>query len=361
MNRFLRLSACVLVAAVAAAAGEAGAPDPGEGVFRAKGCGDCHSLEAGSPNPKGPPLWFAGSKFRPEWLGRWLAMPDRVRPLEYGGLQVPAAGAPPHRALPPEEAKAVAGFLAGRTGPGGAAAAGPVGAGPPSPERQSALFSARSECRACHRAWDEEIGWVGGFSGPVLAGAGERLQPAWVLSFLRDPRRYEPDGRMPNLSHLYREGADLQNLAAAVAALPGGPAPGRIPEGIEGTGLPADASPPRSTFLRYCAQCHGPDGRGTGPNGNEALASLGRVVKKDLSVSQRPRDTVVEIIRDGGRAVSGNPVMPSWSGTLSAGEIDDLAGFVISLRAGAPRPPPRPETEEEERREHGGAGAGGGE
>jgi len=58
----------------------------GEG-FLTERCGSCHQLDppadpslAARTQRKGPPLFYAGNKFRQDWLVSWLQKPSRIRP-----------------------------------------------------------------------------------------------------------------------------------------------------------------------------------------------------------------------------------------------------------------------------------------
>jgi mono/diheme cytochrome c family protein len=65
--------------------------DPGKAVFEQK-CAACHAMQPGAKltvkerlKVKGTPLWFAGSKFRRDWLAAWLTRPRRC--WEWSGTQ----------------------------------------------------------------------------------------------------------------------------------------------------------------------------------------------------------------------------------------------------------------------------------
>ncbi|MDP6883762.1 MAG: cytochrome c [Rhodospirillales bacterium] len=92
----------------------------------------------------------------------------------------------------------------------------------------------------------------------------------------------------------------------------------------------ATAEETAKVFKFYCAQCHGLEGKGDGPN-----------VTKDFPVSPRDFTNAKEmnklsdadlknVILDGGPAVSKSPMMPPWGKTLSDADVD---GLVKHLRA----------------------------
>lgn len=177
-------------------------PEAGKGIFEAKGCGQCH-VTAGPVDPlpvaertaiKGPPLWFAGSKFQQDWLVSWLAKPTPIRRVRYASLE---KGANDHPALAAGEAADVASYLSTLSDP--EPAAGVVEASKLSRRKAfkaEKLFSKKQVCWGCH-LYPSKQGEIGGFSGPSLVGAGARLKGDWVYAFLKDSLRYYPNGRMP--------------------------------------------------------------------------------------------------------------------------------------------------------------------
>ncbi|MFA5549725.1 MAG: hypothetical protein WDA10_14370, partial [Porticoccaceae bacterium] len=88
------LTAALLLGAVAPLA--AAAAGDGEALAR-DNCAGCHALERPDyqalghgerATRKGPPLYYAGNKFRAQWLEAWLQKPERLRPA---GVFPPAA------------------------------------------------------------------------------------------------------------------------------------------------------------------------------------------------------------------------------------------------------------------------------
>lgn len=193
-----------LIALAALLASTTVAADAGQGqkLFDSNKCAACHQMTgpvalvpiAQRAQIKGPPLWFAGSKFKPEWLSAWLAAPKPIARVKYGTLEL---GSNPHPALPAAQASEVAGYLMTRVD--AQVKTGAVDAAAPS---RRALFSAetlfakKQVCFGCHQ-YPGKGGPVGGFSGPSLVEAGKRLNPDWILAYLKDNVRYYPNGRMP--------------------------------------------------------------------------------------------------------------------------------------------------------------------
>lgn len=104
--------------------------------------------------------------------------------------------------------------------------------------------------------------------GPDLTNVGARRSPEWNRLHLLDPQAVNPGSRMPSYAHLFAgDGAAGSALVAYLGSLGAERAaelraaqadwrPGLVTEtGSGGSRL----------FLRLCAGCHGPEGRGDGP------------------------------------------------------------------------------------------------
>ncbi len=180
--------------------------------FLAERCSTCHQLEPPA-NPslvvrterKGPPLFYAGNKFRREWLEAWLQAPARIRPagdfppahIKNGekGDEVDKASLIDHPVLPPGEAAMAAELLAGKTANSvliAAEAFEPVRISKRMGEMDFVKFKG---CAACHKDTPK----YGGVSGPELYTAWQRLKPEFITSYIRDPAAWEPRTLMPNL------------------------------------------------------------------------------------------------------------------------------------------------------------------
>ena len=184
----------------------------GEGIFKAKKCSECHATSGPSKiatiedweKRKGPDLWFAGSKFQQAWLESWMAAPTPLRGVKWNTLE---PNTEKHAALSGKEVHEVAEYLMSLKDKDVAA-----GAANPNVSKPQAkiLFEKKNACNACHQVKSGSK-TMGGVSGPTFVGAKDRLQPDWVVSFLKVSNRYEPKGRMPNFSHL--SDADVSTLA----------------------------------------------------------------------------------------------------------------------------------------------------
>jgi len=168
-------------------------------------CLSCHQIDGVGGDISTAPLTAEGSKVRQSWLAGFLKLPTTVRPiLEERMIQLQ---------MPDEERAFIAGF-AENVLRNDSIPAEIFPAAPPADqvERGRRLFHERYGCQACHM-----IGGKGGFYGPVLDGAGERLKTGWIYSWLKGPQRWRADAREPDYG---LDDADARALTAYVATLP---------------------------------------------------------------------------------------------------------------------------------------------
>ncbi len=184
------------------------------GLLKKYNCASCHALTGSAPSTlaeiwqrKGPDLFYAGNKYRQEWLETWLQHPKRIRPtgmfymdhIKPGPKRdmVKASTLTKHIKLSAADAKSIATVLmsmkantslikAEKHNPG--ISPGPLG---------EMMFDKIYGCMACHQI---EPGF-GGMSGPEIYTAGKRLTPEFMLSYIRSPQAWDPKIWMPN-AHL---------------------------------------------------------------------------------------------------------------------------------------------------------------
>lgn len=171
---------------------------------------------------KGPDLYYAGAKFNQEWLVAWLQNPTTIRA---GGAMfvhavkpgadrsidtIDAAKVTPHPKLSAADAKAAAELLMALK-PEGLVTAG-AHKGEPGGSMASMLFSKLRGCTSCHAAKPGDPP----LSGPELYSAGARLQPDFMLAYMKDPQRFDPHTWMPTLG---LTDADMQKLTSYLSTL----------------------------------------------------------------------------------------------------------------------------------------------
>lgn len=202
-------AAAFLLGLLLAASAARGAEDGG--VILANRCAGCHDLKGPAPSTlkalwarKGPDLFYAGNKYRQEWLVAWLQKPQRIRPagefyedhIKRGAKsdEIDPSTLSDHVALDGQEAAAVAGALM-RLAPNAALIeAEKIEPGRISKSMGEMVFDKFLGCLACHQV---EPGY-GGLSGPELYTAARRLQPQFIASYVRNPQAWDPKIWMPN-------------------------------------------------------------------------------------------------------------------------------------------------------------------
>jgi len=201
--RALLLSGLLVLAA------KAGATD-GAALLQQQ-CAACHNLTGPAPANlaqlwarKGPDLFYAGNKYRKEWLVSWLQSPTRIRPAGefyedhiHRGAQsdeVDASTLPAHAKLSAADAEAVAAELMRLKPMDQLIAQEKIEPGTVSRSMGEMAFDKFLGCMACHEIAPDR----GGLSGPELYDAGRRLQPEYVASYIRRPRAWDPKIWMPN-------------------------------------------------------------------------------------------------------------------------------------------------------------------
>jgi mono/diheme cytochrome c family protein len=189
-------------------------------------CSACHALTKPTDTSldrlwtrKGPDLWYAGSKFKADWLTAWLQNPTPIRPAGYPYFKTVKEGPDhdvpdpskitPHPKLDKAAAEAATAALMQLKAPDLV----PAGAfkGSMSGARMGALsFKKLRGCISCHQGEDGK----GGFSGPELTDAGARLQPDFIAAYTADPQKFDPHIWMPTLN---LKDKDIQRLTAYLA------------------------------------------------------------------------------------------------------------------------------------------------
>lgn len=214
-----KLASIFFLATLCASAANAATDNP---FLAGNGCAACHNLSGPAPatlkalwERKGPDLFYAGNKYKAEWLVQWLQKPTRIRPagMFFGNHvkpgtkadEVDASSLTQHPTLTEVDAKAATTELMKLTGRGDLIKQGDYQVGSIAPSMGEMLFDKFRGCLACHEI---EAGY-GGLSGPEVYTAGKRLQEDWLVSFLRNPQAWNPKTFMPN-KHL--SDTDLQKL-----------------------------------------------------------------------------------------------------------------------------------------------------
>jgi mono/diheme cytochrome c family protein len=194
----------------------------GRELFRERGCVNCHMGTTGDKDMAwvgrvGPDLRRIGEKTNPEWTRHWIENPWDFRPStrmpRFFGLEnrvddamkIDVGGS--HELRDPIEVEAISTYLFISSklreqklteAPQGDAAAG------------KDLFAIVG-CVACHATREMPKGqnFELNTHGPDLSRVGEKVNPAWLYNWLKNPRHYWAETKMPNMRLTDVEAANL--------------------------------------------------------------------------------------------------------------------------------------------------------
>jgi mono/diheme cytochrome c family protein len=175
-----------------------GAPAPskhvasGEQIVKTT-CVQCHRIdEAPAPRrtKKAPDLIWAGNKYQRDWLEGWLQNPDfKHYPVGYDFRPERKSR---HLALPADQAKEVAGFLAKLKD--ARITEGVMKPATPDQLARGEKLYREHGCQNCHLTPAKTgKGYVGGTSSTSFIKLGDRLNADWVYRFNQNPDDFEPD------------------------------------------------------------------------------------------------------------------------------------------------------------------------
>jgi mono/diheme cytochrome c family protein len=187
-----------------------------------------------------------------------------------------------------------------------------------------ALLRDRLPCLGCH-----QLGGSGGRIGPDLTTVAQRRSPAFIRAMIADPQGTVPGTVMPKTPMP----AEVLDLVASYLATREMPAqapldPTRLPPGAPRP-TPADGA---ALYARYCATCHGPAGKGDGPNARY-LPIPPAIHASAERMSLRPDDVLYDMIAGGGYIMNRSNRMPAFGETLRPDEIGALVAHIRVLCA----------------------------
>jgi mono/diheme cytochrome c family protein len=97
---------------------------------------------------------------------------------------------------------------------------------------------------------------------------------------------------------------------------------------LQGQGFGAS---PVENYKWYCAQCHGLNGKGDGPNATKEQPVTPRDHTDTKGMSKLTDADIENVIRDGGKATGKSTMMPPWSKTMTETEIKELVKYLRQL------------------------------
>jgi len=94
---------------------------------------------------------------------------------------------------------------------------------------------------------------------------------------------------------------------------------------------PVQAAETEQLFKFYCAQCHGLEGKGNGPNVGKEFPVDPRNFTKSDEMEKLSDADIKNVILDGGPSMSKSPMMPPWGKTLTEEDVDGLVKYLRKL------------------------------
>jgi len=150
-------------------------------VYQRYRCYACHRFN-GYGGTLAPDLSYEGSRAQKKWIADFLKNPQTIRPTLILRM--------PQFSMPDKDAAVAAELLS--------TAMQKPGANPESVDSRQftpamvstgkQLYEVKYRCQSCHT-----IGGTGSYVGPNLNNSGNRLTPAWIEAWLRNPQDLQPD------------------------------------------------------------------------------------------------------------------------------------------------------------------------
>jgi mono/diheme cytochrome c family protein len=171
----------------------------GEYLFEQLGCHGCHLVAGYEDLGKvGPNLQRVSAKVDPAWMVSWIKDPYQFRPRTKM----------PNFMFSDEQATAVAAYIWSSSKADGATwldtRPDPGGISPQDPTvvaKGKELFDSVG-CRACHAITPDEVATPVGTNkdwGPNLGNVAQKESGRFIYWWIKDPRGYNPNSRMPSL------------------------------------------------------------------------------------------------------------------------------------------------------------------
>ena len=96
-----------------------------------------------------------------------------------------------------------------------------------------------------------------------------------------------------------------------------------------GFAAPGAAEDVEKVYDFYCAQCHGLNGDGKGPNVTENFPVTPRSFTNATEMTKLTDADIINVIREGGPISGKSPMMPPWGNTISEA---DMKALLVKIR-----------------------------
>ncbi|HEV8377043.1 MAG TPA: c-type cytochrome, partial [Candidatus Polarisedimenticolia bacterium] len=205
-----------------------GAPkwNQGRDLITRVGCFGCHKMKGFEGLRKaGPPLTRLTWKTNPEWVARWIEDPPAFRPStwmpKFFGLS--NASSPEDLARTRQEIRSIVAYLFEKPEAGGF----PKPPGNGEAARGEKLVTSIG-CLGCHAVsrLEKTPPTLRRRFGPNLDGIGSKARPEWIYAWVKNPKAYFPETRMPDLRLTDPEALDITAYLMTLTA-PQGWTPGQ--------------------------------------------------------------------------------------------------------------------------------------
>lgn len=163
-------------------------------IFQKYSCFKCHSLNyvGGS---MAPDLTIVGSQLNTKWMKEYFKIPYSVRPIVEERM--------PNLFISEKEVEILLNYF--NTALIADSLEIPIGLlQNRSVERGKSLFKEKYGCQGCHI-----IEGKGGYVGPTLDDAGDRLKPAYLFSWVMNPQKFKPNTIEPRTGMSAQEAFDI--------------------------------------------------------------------------------------------------------------------------------------------------------
>ncbi len=175
----------------------------GRRLVRTLGCFGCHKIEGFEHLWKvGPNLEHVGTKLEKDWIVRWLQNPKAFRPTTHMPriFHLSNTGSAEDREKSQATIAGITAYLMKQSQPVELTKAPKKG----DAKEGEKLFKEMG-CLGCH-----SVGNVGvSTHGPNLSGMGSKVTRDWLFTWLKDPKHYQADTRMPSLRLTDEQASDI--------------------------------------------------------------------------------------------------------------------------------------------------------
>lgn len=186
-------------------------------------CSSCHAFAVPEKfsskrllDRQGQDLFYAGSKYNKEWLVKWLQNPTRIRPsgdYNFTSTHKSSKETPSqHLKLSQGDAVAATEAMMKYKAPADIVVPGIYNNSGGSITEKGLSFYKNHGCLSCHML----APGFGGKSAAELFTGGERMQPDYIASFIKHPKKFDPYMWMPNI---YISTSTIQDITAFIIQL----------------------------------------------------------------------------------------------------------------------------------------------